>query len=748
VSGNDQSFFTELKRRNVYRVAIAYVIASWLFLQVLELVVSLAGAPEWIGKLSLGVLLMSLPLVLVLSWVYELTPEGIKREKDVDRDTSITPQTGSRLDQVTLGIFVVAVVWIIADRTVLSPATPIAAESTNLIQEEVVATVAVDKSIAVLPFMNMSEDTSAGHFSDGLADTVLHKLAQVNSLRVVARNSSFQFRGQNVDIREVGEQLNVSNVLEGSVQASGNKIRVTAQLIQAETGFHLWSGNFDRELDDVFAIQDEIAEKVVDALQISLGDADAARLIRRDTESVEAFREYSLALRELDEFSFESLPRALEHINRAISIDPDYALAWATKGLVYRYMRMLGATTDQVYTEAAKPAVQKALQLNADLPLALALHADLERREKRPELAWPLIEKAVRLAPNDAVILRTQGEMFLDELKPDRGLEIARKALELDPLSVPAHQALAGLLRSLDQQGEALELAKRMQVLNPEAPSGWWTESYMLTDSGEWARAVMTMIEAHEIDPLDPITTMDVAWYTLTLGLDDIARAWINKSREIDSSHPQVLIAGLLQPRGEAEFDQETVRLARKILIEAGRNRFIAGNLAFLIMQREAYRTDYFDEFLAWARHFHPETFDPTIDSIDSIDEDLIAMISIGRAMLRTDEAAQGQRIIDLTLLREQAVINAFKTAPEYDSFFTAAATGDRDRALQTLESMRNFTKLDIAMEHYTNRQTPWIREYWAEQAYQQFEANLERRVAEQRQLLLELNGGEYPLPD
>lgn len=745
MSGASNSFFAELKRRNVYRVAIAYIIASWLFLQVLELIVSLAGAPDWIGKLFLGLLLLGLPIVLVLAWVYELTPEGIKREKDVERTTSITPQTASRLDKTIIGIFIIAVAWIVADRTILTGDAPPVVEEAAVVADEIVATEIIDKSIAVLPFMNMSEDAGAGHFSDGLADTVLHKLAQIESLRVVARNSSFQFRGKNVDVREVGEQLNVSNVLEGSVQAAGNKIRVTAQLIQAETGYHLWSGNFDRELNDVFAIQDEIAEEVVAALQVSLGDDDAARLARRDTDNVDAFRAYSLALREIDDFSFESLPRAIEHLDKAIALDPGYALAWATKALTYWHMLWIGSITQADYEEIGGTAIVEALRLQPDLPLALALTADLEHDARRFDTALPMIERAVNLAPNDATIHRIYASIMRAELQPYDSLDIIRKALELDPLSVPAHQGAAGLLDELGRHDEALELSQRMQVLNPSAPAGWWSASYARAGSGDWAQAVMSMIEAHQVDPYDPITAMDVAWNYLALGLDDIAAAWMDKAREIDPQHPAALTSLLAPALGDAEFDEDRVRVARKLMIENVPDDNGARRNAYAVLEREAYRTGYFGEFLAWVRHYSPELFEPTIDSVD---EYPIGAMHVGRALLAIDQETQGRKLIDLGLARVQARLDAYKTPPAYEHFHAAALVGDRDRALEVLEILRDSTKLDTLIAHRFERHTPWIREYWHEPAYQSFEAAMERRAAAQRELLLELNGGEYPLPE
>jgi TolB-like protein len=472
VAQDDGSFLSELSRRNVWRIGIAYIIAAWLILQVLETIASVAGAPDWVGKFVLGVIVVGLPIALILAWVYELTPEGIRREKEVARTASITHETGARLNKITIGVFLVAVVWVASDRLLLSRDAPPAVVAP--VNEEVVATEITDKSIAVLPFMNMSEDASAGHFSDGLADTVLHKLAQIQSLRVVARNSSFQYRGQNVDVRQVGEKLNVATVLEGSVQAAGNKIRVTAQLIDVANGYHLWSGNFDRELTDVFGIQDEIAEKVVDALQVSLGDEDSARLARRDTDNVDAFREYSLALREIDDYSFDSLDRALAHLDKATEIDPGYALAWAMKGLTWRHMNVIGSRTNEEYRAGARVPVERALELDPELPLAMALIAELDYDNSKVDTALPMIERAVALAPNDPTVLGVYSSVLNDELRPFDAADVRLQALELDPLSIPAHQSAAELLDRLGRDDEALAIIERMRVINPDAPVAYW----------------------------------------------------------------------------------------------------------------------------------------------------------------------------------------------------------------------------------------------------------------------------------
>ena len=572
-----------------------------------------------------------------------------------------------------------------------------------------------------------------------------HKLAQVQSLRVVARNSSFQYRGQNVDVREVGEKLNVATVLEGSVQAAGNKIRVTAQLIDVANGYHLWSGNFDREMTDVFGIQDEIAEKVVTALQVSLGDEDSARLARRDTEDVDAFREYSLALREIDDYSFDSLDRSLSHFDKATEIDPGYALAWAMKGLTWRHMRTIGSRTNEEYEEGALAAARRALELDPELPLALALIAEIDYDNGKVDTALPMIERAVALAPNDPTVLGVYSSVLTDELRPFDAADVRLQALELDPLSIPAHQSAAELLDRLDRDDEALAIIERMRVINPDAPVAYWGWSYYEANRGRWAKALMTMLEAHRLDASDPIAPIDVAWYSLVMGLEDEAAAWARKTREINPTHSAASASLFVLSLDDETYDEDTVRTARRLLIEGVSRANGARGLAGLIMERDAYRSGYFDEYLAWARHFMPELFDPAVDNVDN---NVGAAISVGFVLQETGQEEHGRRLIELATARQQAVRDAFERPADYRDFEIAARSGNRAAAVQALEELAldasSETRADVMVGHYA----PWVRPYHDEPVYKAMIAAHEQRAAEQRVLLREMNDGAYPLPD
>ena len=262
------SFIDELKRRNVIRVGVAYAIVAWFLLQISDLVLENIAAPAWVMQVIMLVLGIGFPIVIIFAWAFEMTPEGIKREKDVDRTTSITHKTGRKLDRMIIGVLVITVGYLLVDKLVLQKTPEVIAPVQTA--EQSAPVVDDGPSVAVLPFVNMSGDEENEYFSDGLTETLLHMLAQLPELRVAARTSSFAFKGQNTDITEIAEQLGVAHILEGSVQKADNRVRVTAQLIKADDASHVWSQNYTRPLEDIFAIQDEIAADVADALGASL----------------------------------------------------------------------------------------------------------------------------------------------------------------------------------------------------------------------------------------------------------------------------------------------------------------------------------------------------------------------------------------------------------------------------------------------------------------------------------------------
>ena len=331
------NFFEELKRRNVFRVGIAYVLMSWVLLQGADFVLDVAGAPDWVIRTLIIVVGVGLPIALFFAWAFEVTPEGIKREADVDRSASVAPHTGRKLDRAIIVFLVLVVVGMGVERFYSSPEpapeaiaeirtdVPVEAET----EAEAEATTA--KSIAVLPFANMSSDPEQEFFSDGITEEILNALAQVPDLKVAGRTSSFAFKDRNEDLRGIGEALGVNHILEGSVRKAGNQVRITAQLIKADDGFHLWSETFDRELTDVFAIQDEIAAAILAQLETQLAVGSSIDVAEVD---LAVYDQYLKARQLMRGRAEQDLQQASSLLDQVIAQDPEYAPALAQRAIV------------------------------------------------------------------------------------------------------------------------------------------------------------------------------------------------------------------------------------------------------------------------------------------------------------------------------------------------------------------------------------------------------------------------------
>ncbi len=331
------AFIKELKRRKVFRVAVLYFFVAWLIMQVADVMFPALNLPDWTITLVVTLLIMGFPLALILAWAFELTPEGLKKERDVDHADSVTHTTGRKFDFLIIAVLVVALGYFTYDKLVPSTGRDAALVETTkqAVTERVVTKQAgsteIGKSIAVLPFVNMSEDAGNEYFSDGLSEELLNMLVKIPELRVAPRTSSFSFKGKDLKISEIAHELNVNHELEGSVRKSGNKVRITVQLIKADDGFQLWSETYDRTLDDIFVVQDDIANAVVNTLKITLmGSMPKARETDPEVYSLYLQGKYFENLS-----GKENIEKALAAFEQALAIDPDYPGIHITLGVTY-----------------------------------------------------------------------------------------------------------------------------------------------------------------------------------------------------------------------------------------------------------------------------------------------------------------------------------------------------------------------------------------------------------------------------
>jgi len=432
----------ELKRRKVFKVAAAYLVVGWLLIQVASTVAPQLNLPEWAPRLVTFIILIGFPIALVLAWVLDVTPEGIKVDK--------APVGTKRMIAIAAVLAALAVGWYWKTRPVP------------------VSTAADARSIAVLPFVNMSEDKSNEYFSDGISEEILNVLARMADLRVAARTSSFSFRAQEKEVPLIGRELNVRMVLEGSVRKQGDRVRVTAQLIDAASGYHVWSQTYDRDLKDIFAIQDEIAGAIANELKLKLDAAHTGGAKVAETADLVAYQLYLKAMGLWTARGEQNMLQAEALFHAALKRDPNYAKAWAGLALTYAILPEWSSRPLAETRPLGRDAAEHALALDRDLPEPYAALGYLAATEFRFTTARAMFQRSIALAPSYATGHQWAGETLMWEGDLDAGLVMIRKAVVVDPKSSIVNSVLASLLLSSGHDDEALAVCDSIVAVESE----------------------------------------------------------------------------------------------------------------------------------------------------------------------------------------------------------------------------------------------------------------------------------------
>jgi TolB-like protein/tetratricopeptide (TPR) repeat protein len=469
------SLFNELKRRNVFRVGVAYIVAAWVFLQVADLVLDAINAPDWVLQVLMLLIALGFVAALIIAWAYELTPEGVKRERDMVRDESITHQTANKLNHITIALVLAGIAVVVVDRlmpersphvpgtqAITTPAaTPKPAEDTA-----VSPTSPDENSVAVLPFVNMSSDPEQAFFSDGISEEILNVLTRIPGLKVAARTSSFQFKGQNLDIADIARQLKVNHILEGSVRKAGDQLRITAQLIEAQTGYHLWSDTFDRKLEDVFAIQDEIAGAIAGELRARLSDQPL------ETSKPVDMRAYELYLKGRSLVATRrgrALIESIGILQSALEIAPEYAPAMATLAKAYAVIPWF---TEEIPPGDARKEARnwavRALEIEPNNSEALSVMGVVHNEvDQEPEKAIAVLKAAIDANPGSVAAHNFLGDVYTRISDLESAMFHESKAAELDPLGPVQLTDLANVYLLMGNYDKVLELADRALQLDP-----------------------------------------------------------------------------------------------------------------------------------------------------------------------------------------------------------------------------------------------------------------------------------------
>lgn len=523
------SLFKELKRRNVYKVGVAYLVLAWVVVQVSTAAVPALHLPEWINSAVFLFGAIGFPFALFFAWAYEITPEGVKRETEISPEDSVTAHTGRKLDFAIIGLLVVALGYFIYESRFTSSSTQadVATNTATAESPQEVSKQPEGTSIAVLPFVNMSSDKEQEYFSDGISEEILNVLAQIPKLHVTSRSSSFFYKGSKINISEVAKKLGVTNILEGSVRKSGNRIRITAQLIEAETDNHLWSETYDRELVDIFEIQDEISTAIVMALKTRLG-LDV-KVSTRDMSNVnlDAHNEYLKGRFYIEKRNQIDLENALAHFDNAIELAPEYAPAWMGKAWATHYLSEAnyGNMPRATSLSRARAAIEKASQLDADLPEAHGVMGLIELNHD-DDKAVTHFKKAIELNPNYADAYTWYGSTLLDQ--PKKRLEFYQKAIQLSPMSILANANYGLDLIAYGRIDEAGEVGEHMQSINASHHFTYSMRGGIALVSGKYAQAIIAYEAEIKFSPDSMGARFNAAFPLVTIGLADKAASYID----------------------------------------------------------------------------------------------------------------------------------------------------------------------------------------------------------------------------
>jgi TolB-like protein/Tfp pilus assembly protein PilF len=630
------SLFTELKRRNVFRVAAIYVVVSWLLMQIGDVMFPALHLPEWTTTMLVAFLLLGLPIALILAWAYEVTPAGVVRTADVPPDQSITPATGQKINLMIIAVLAIAVVFLLA-RSWFSVGT-----------DELPAMTVSDRSIAVLPFKNQSASSeNAEFFAGGLHDELLTLLSRLGDLKVISR-TSVERLDPGLSIPEIGALLGVATVLEGQVQRAGDRLRINVQLIDTAEEGHIWANTYDSELtaENIFEVQGDIARTISDALQAELSPADEAILNAVPTENTEALESYLHGVQLVNRNTFGSLQEAQPFLREATRLDPNYAQAWVELATVLGDSLDTGLISAQEYINAARPNIDRALALDPTLSVAHAQLAKLHWAGGDIEAAESSFIEALRLNSNDARSLEMYG-MFLRTIgRLDKAATVLDKALYADPLSMRLLFQLGRVEMYRGYPERNLAHANRILELDPSSAYGYTAlmQVYLWTGRGDlgWT----WMVKSLEVDPLDFENWAHTAIILEMLGDSDLADRYIDKAESLGRNEPSVLKCRALihVHRGEVE---QAFAVANSALA-AGMNDRWGSNQIFLRIYRDhALQTGELDDALVHYRNVKPELFGnaPAISA-----ENIAFAADLVLLHQRAGNGEAAQRLIDAAL--------------------------------------------------------------------------------------------------
>jgi serine/threonine-protein kinase len=538
---NKPSFLAELKRRNVLRAATLYAAAAWALSQGVAQLLPVFDFPNWVVRWFVIAAIIGFPFAMLFSWFYEWTPHGIVRESDVAAEESVTRKTGRKMDRAIIAVLAVAVVLLLANTFVLHKDTADGATS------------APDKSIAVLPLLNESGDPQQDYFSDGLSEELISALAQVHDLKVIGRNSSFQFRGrQQDDTAAIGAKLGVATLLEGTVRKQGNRMRIVASLVKASDGSELWSQTYDRELKDVFAVQSQIATSVAGALKTTLLGRTIESADKPPSGILDAYNALLQGRFYAERRNRVDYLKAVDYYQQAIRLDPDYAIAYARLAIAQQWFNNWVANADErkATSPLARANANKAVELNPQSAVALgALGINQAWSDFDYPAAEATLKKAVALDPSNPETLYQFADVTGCLGRLDEAVAMMRKVLAMEPLNASFHFYTGQFLLAMGRLDEAETELRRAIDLQPTAEAFHAYLAMAYVKQGKLDRA----LESAKAEPAPALHRATLAMVYFAQGDKVLGEAQLAEIIRLDADYAQILIADIYTLRGDAD---------------------------------------------------------------------------------------------------------------------------------------------------------------------------------------------------
>ena len=671
------SFFNELKRRNVFRVGIAYVVVAWLIIQVVDVVINNIGTPEWVFQTILLLLGIGFPLIVIFAWAFEMTPEGLKREREVDRSESITMQTGRKLDFTIIGILVLALGYFAVDKFVLAPGRDNATleVSTQVSGAESTSADISDISIAVLPLANRSAREEDQYFTDGIHDDLLTQLAKIASLKVISRTSVMRYRDTELSIPEIAEQLRVTSILEGGIQRSGDQIRINVQLIDTKTDEHLWAETYDRQMtaENLFAIQSEITRKITDSLKATLTTEEAVRIDERPTDSLEAFQEYMKGQQFLALRTVTGIETGKQHFEKAIELDPGFAEAKTGLANAYHLLFEYAGWPEDESLDVAMDLLNEALELSPELGEAFMVRGELYRHRDDLDASEADFERAMELIPGNATVAHWFSFLRSAQNREEESYALIKRAHELDPMSRVIHVAYAIEPFYNGKDEEALAELEQVKLLHPGYPAVYSYESWIYWSHGDPVEGLRANLKIVELDPTNTRAGFHCYNY-LTLNAEESALDCLAKDkspRQMGRIYVRVILHLINGNRDRALAVLESIQDIEGNPGQKASAALAAGNI-------EMARPYYEKEFSDWFADSSPVTL--TSNEIEDA-------IDVALVLQRSGEGERAQVLLKAALeTMESLERNHGSSAYGCLDVNAHALLGEQEQALSAME--------------------------------------------------------------